>query len=461
MEAIRRINPKITHKDFRARMPHYRSISDSGEGLKSMYSLTAIGMRMTRFRARAGCIAWERRAGSDTVQQYLERLLPPLCLAVNSTRGFRDLTSDEILGMKDGNKGKFPERAGDRPASSRTRKPKGASITNCSKTKQNDENASVKPDNKRKRTTSEIENEHTPNGWQPHQRFKRRKESTNQAHSVGFATTGRSFDQNKHGDENFNKVAVGSVRVPESPTGYVAFAAGDSLFQNQYKTERFFGIQQQPNSLDEPRPQGYRSSGCDLSQNNAPMVLMDDEFDVELEADVDRWLETENERLNAPQHGTVQASATNAAHMGLAQELSDRRFPNLGPSTVSSQGDDVAAYTSSSTVYFDTVQGRQSHTPDWGLDWDLYRFSASAEHTGNGMAVAQLDPANSAPPPDPLALADNQDLTAQSPTPIFSGDAPEHYEQNPNNYYGTFWDASYFENSGLSMGDEFGRSYNT
>ena len=119
MEAIRRLNTNITHKDFRARMPRYRAHDWDSQGERPLYSLSAIGMRMTRFRERAGCIAWGERAGTGNFREFIENLLPESCITANSTENFRDLTTAEINAMKAGNKGKFPERAGGRTASSK------------------------------------------------------------------------------------------------------------------------------------------------------------------------------------------------------------------------------------------------------------------------------------------------------------------------------------------------------
>ena len=110
MVAIRRLNPSITTQDFRARMPHFRSLKPNGQGEKKQWSLQAHSMRQTRFQSKAGCLALESRAGSDTIKEYLMRLLPADCKARNSTEGFRDLTDAEVDAMKSANKGGFSYR---------------------------------------------------------------------------------------------------------------------------------------------------------------------------------------------------------------------------------------------------------------------------------------------------------------------------------------------------------------
>ena len=120
MEAIRRQNTEITIKDFRARMPH-----KIGPDKRNLYGITALGMRMTRFREKAGCMAWGRRAGSDEKNTYLEKLIPDECKndgKGGSTKKFRNLTKDEIAEMKRANQGRYPYRASgkNRPFMSQT-----------------------------------------------------------------------------------------------------------------------------------------------------------------------------------------------------------------------------------------------------------------------------------------------------------------------------------------------------
>ena len=110
MVAIRRLNPSITTQDLRARMPHFRTLKSNGEGERKQWSLQAHSMRQTRFQFKAGCLALEPRAGSDTIKKYLMDLLPAHCKARNSTEGFRDLTDTEVEAMKSANKGGFSYR---------------------------------------------------------------------------------------------------------------------------------------------------------------------------------------------------------------------------------------------------------------------------------------------------------------------------------------------------------------
>ena len=107
MQAIQRINPRISHMDFRARMPHTQ-----GPDKKPLFGPTTFSNRMWRFRKEACCLSLRRRAGTEALKKYIIDLLPMQCMMDNSTREFRDLTKEELATMDRLNKGKFTERAG-------------------------------------------------------------------------------------------------------------------------------------------------------------------------------------------------------------------------------------------------------------------------------------------------------------------------------------------------------------
>lgn len=120
METIRRLNTNITLRDFRARMPRF-ILKGSNQDLRGLYCLSAIGMRISRFRLMACCVAWADREGSDIVKAFVDNILPPECKATNSTEGFRDLTRYEIEVIQEMNRGQFLQRAGNRALNSETR----------------------------------------------------------------------------------------------------------------------------------------------------------------------------------------------------------------------------------------------------------------------------------------------------------------------------------------------------
>ncbi|KAL8796492.1 MAG: hypothetical protein Q9195_001166 [Heterodermia aff. obscurata] len=100
LEAMGRLDPRITHADFAARMPFW-----------DRPSIKSISMRRSRFRWRAGCKSWVSRSASDKIDGYLDKLIPKNLQNANDTRDWRDLTDREITEMKEPSKGKYPERS--------------------------------------------------------------------------------------------------------------------------------------------------------------------------------------------------------------------------------------------------------------------------------------------------------------------------------------------------------------
>ena len=52
-------------------------------------------MRSTRFRLKAGCLAWTEKGDSSAKSEKMLSFMPASCITSNSTRGFRDLTREE------------------------------------------------------------------------------------------------------------------------------------------------------------------------------------------------------------------------------------------------------------------------------------------------------------------------------------------------------------------------------
>lgn len=102
LEAWRRQDSRIAIDDMMARMPREFL---KGTKRREIYSLSAINMRMNRFRINACIKSWNLRTGTPTIDAYLDYLLPNECHAANSTRGFRDLTKAESLIAWEVNKG--------------------------------------------------------------------------------------------------------------------------------------------------------------------------------------------------------------------------------------------------------------------------------------------------------------------------------------------------------------------
>lgn len=109
-EAIIRQDSRIEANDFRVRM----LLVPKGRGVNSTPCLSAIGMRRSRFRWRAGYLSWTTRTGSDDLKKYLDSFLPAHCKAANSTRDFRELKPSEVKRMTLESRGKYLKRAGKR-----------------------------------------------------------------------------------------------------------------------------------------------------------------------------------------------------------------------------------------------------------------------------------------------------------------------------------------------------------
>ena len=109
-EAIMREDARIDVKDFRVRMP----IDPKNKGQMSLPTNSAISMRRSRFRWKAGYISWTKRTGWVDIKNYLDNLLPKECHLANDTRNFRELKRSEVKKMALMNRGRFLERAGNR-----------------------------------------------------------------------------------------------------------------------------------------------------------------------------------------------------------------------------------------------------------------------------------------------------------------------------------------------------------
>ena len=119
IEAIKRTDPRIQHRDFLARMPMTR-VTKAGTKL-TLYSPSSIGMKMSRFRTEQGMLSWIGRCGSKTIRDALWDRLPQANKRQNSIRGLQAPTLDQQQEIKKGNKGKFLSRAGKRALTSQER----------------------------------------------------------------------------------------------------------------------------------------------------------------------------------------------------------------------------------------------------------------------------------------------------------------------------------------------------
>ncbi len=103
MEAISRLDSRISISDFRARMMR--------DGLPGA---NAISMRKTRFRNRCRCLAWDKRAGTDFYEEQLSDEMTDDMINRNSTEELDDLTSAKTTKLQLETAGTAPARSGTR-----------------------------------------------------------------------------------------------------------------------------------------------------------------------------------------------------------------------------------------------------------------------------------------------------------------------------------------------------------
>ena len=99
MEMIYRMDTRICHRDFRARMPH--SIQ-TGTHTKQIMSLSGIDMRLKRFRLTEACPSWYERQNSTGLKAFVMGLLSEEGLQRNSTQELSGLTKIQQEMVKKG-----------------------------------------------------------------------------------------------------------------------------------------------------------------------------------------------------------------------------------------------------------------------------------------------------------------------------------------------------------------------
>jgi len=120
MEVIRRQNHQITPNDFRARMPRDPSGKNqrdsagkwTGQEKDSLCTSGGLDMRMTRWRMSHRCIAWTKKAGSDSFRNHLRNKMTAEQRKANSTEGMNDVTDkEELKQIQSFNLGKYMQRS--------------------------------------------------------------------------------------------------------------------------------------------------------------------------------------------------------------------------------------------------------------------------------------------------------------------------------------------------------------
>ncbi|KAL8933119.1 MAG: hypothetical protein Q9216_006519, partial [Gyalolechia sp. 2 TL-2023] len=123
LEAISRSNLKITSRDILARMPPKVTVTRGAQTIvRPQCKPNALSMRRREFRGKNGLLSWTPREGSAEVKRYLDSLIGPRLVSLNSTREMRPLTDDEVKHILFlGGKGTHPERSRHKGATSGSR----------------------------------------------------------------------------------------------------------------------------------------------------------------------------------------------------------------------------------------------------------------------------------------------------------------------------------------------------
>lgn len=100
LEAMRRLDNRVTHNDLRDRMPYWGRPENKD-----------LSMRCSRFRWNSGLKSWITRSASDKINHFLDSVVPKECQKANSTRGWDGLEPHEKVKIKELSLGEYPERA--------------------------------------------------------------------------------------------------------------------------------------------------------------------------------------------------------------------------------------------------------------------------------------------------------------------------------------------------------------
>ena len=124
LEAMRRGNMSLGHKDFWARMPSRINVDTGNRPVweELGHPNSSVNMPMERFRFHAGLSSWTERRKTLTIKAGLKKLYGAM-LQNNSIRAFgRDLTTKEITEIKKGDNAQFPIAGDVVPAASKASK---------------------------------------------------------------------------------------------------------------------------------------------------------------------------------------------------------------------------------------------------------------------------------------------------------------------------------------------------
>ena len=138
LEAISRIDGRISKVDFQARMP-WTSTSKNGI-CKQLITPAALGNKTMRFRELHGLIAWTPKAGSDPWKKFILSRMSPEQVANNSTEGLGEFSHEEIRAAKTGN------------GASSSKKAENSKLSNTSRSERRRKQARIDKISKKRKT---------------------------------------------------------------------------------------------------------------------------------------------------------------------------------------------------------------------------------------------------------------------------------------------------------------------
>ncbi|KAL8771549.1 MAG: hypothetical protein Q9209_002991 [Squamulea sp. 1 TL-2023] len=116
LEAIERLDSRVRHQELSPRV-FTRKIPQHPTSTEIKARDNKLSQSIRRFREQQGMVTWKTaRSGSDAYLRWMEENLPPQLKALNTTRGFPQLSRHQLEEIKTTRIGQFPNR-------SRTRDP--------------------------------------------------------------------------------------------------------------------------------------------------------------------------------------------------------------------------------------------------------------------------------------------------------------------------------------------------
>ncbi|KAL8874424.1 MAG: hypothetical protein Q9198_006889 [Flavoplaca austrocitrina] len=129
IEALMRLDDRMSYSDMRGRMPPRITIKRKGVAKeKPQKGTNALSAAARSFREATGMLSWNARAGSEAFNNYILANLPGNLKARNTTRGWRDLTKAEIMTIREPGIGTRPEQARKRSSADEARRKREKNI---------------------------------------------------------------------------------------------------------------------------------------------------------------------------------------------------------------------------------------------------------------------------------------------------------------------------------------------